>query len=146
MAQQRSEVRFEETEMKQRLEEIRSSGEMEVAGETHIEDDVIASIASVAASQVEGISSLGKSSITRSISERFGAEGRSKGVEVEAGKKEAIIDLTLRVIYGFSIPQIVIEVRKKVAQALWEYTGLIAREINVEIAGIEFPERMSRVE
>ncbi len=146
MAQQRSEVRFEETEMKQRLEEISKAGEMEVGGETHIEDDVIASIASIAASQVEGVSSLGRSSITRSISERFGAEGRSKGVEVEAGKKEAIIDLTLRVIYGFSIPQIVIDVRKKVAQALWDYTGLVAREINIEIADIEFPERVSRVE
>jgi uncharacterized alkaline shock family protein YloU len=58
------------------------------------------------------------------------------------GTKEAIIDLTLNVIYGFSIPNVIIEVRKKVASRLLELCGLIAKEISVKVVGIEFPERM----
>ena len=61
---------------------------------------------------------------------------------VEQGKKEAILDLSIQVVYGFSIPQIVIEVRKKVGASLLEMAGLIAKEVNINITGIAFPERM----
>lgn len=114
-----------------------------IAGETSIHDDVIASIAGVAAKEVQGVASLGASSMRRSLAESVGgAERRARGVMVEAGKKEAILDLTLRVIYGFSIPKVVDEVRWVVATRLQEMTGLIAKEINISIVGIEFPERM----
>jgi uncharacterized alkaline shock family protein YloU len=114
-----------------------------IPGETAIEDEVIASIAGVAAREVEGVSSLGTSSIRRTLAERLaGTEARSRGVEVEAGKKEAILDLTVNVIYGFSIPDVVDQVRSTVAKRLEEMTGLVAKEINVSVVGIEFPERM----
>ncbi len=114
-----------------------------IPGETAIDDEVIASIAGVAAREVDGVASLGTSSIRRSLAERLaGTEGRSRGVEVEAGKKEAILDLTLNVVYGFSIPDVVDQVRATVANRLREMTGLVTKEINVSIVGIEFPERM----
>jgi uncharacterized alkaline shock family protein YloU len=114
-----------------------------IAGETSIHDDVIASIAGVAAKEVQGVASLGATSMRRSLAESVGgAEKRARGVMVEAGKKEAILDLTLRAIYGFSIPKVVEEVRWVVATRLQEMTGLIAKEINISIVGIEFPERM----
>ena len=138
-----SEERVREEEMRHRLEEIAKVEEFVVAGETTIEDDVIASIAGVAAKEVEGVASLGKSSIRRTLAERIaGAPERARGVEVEVGKKEAIVDLTLNVIYGFNIPKIIIDVRKRVAARLLDLAGLIAKEINVDVTGIEFPERM----
>ena len=130
-------------EMKEKLEEIARIEEIIVGGETTIEDEVLAAIAGVAAKEVEGVSSLGTSSIRRILAERLGgAQQRARGVEVESGRKEAIVDLTLNIIYGFSIPTIVIGVRKKVAARLLEIAGLIAKEINVSVVGIEFPERM----
>jgi uncharacterized alkaline shock family protein YloU len=138
-----AEDKITEKEMKARLEEIEKAEEFVVAGETTIDDEVIASIAGVAAKEVEGVASLGTSSIRRTVVERLGrAEERARGVEVEAGKKEAIVDLTVNVIYGFSIPKIIIEVRRKVAYRLLEMVGLVAKEINVNVVGIEFPERM----
>ena len=117
--------------------------EEELKGETIIRDEVVASIVGLAAKEVEGVASLGATSIRRSIREVLGgAEKKARGVEVEAGKKEAIVDLALNVIYGFSIPNIIIEVRKKVAARLLDLCGLVAKEINVSVAGIEFPERM----
>ncbi len=125
-------------------EQIMGKGkEAQIAGETTIEDNVLASIAGLAAREVEGVASLGTSSVTSGLAERFsGKDSRGRGVAVESGKKEAILDLTLKVIYGFSIPKIVAEVRQRVAERLMEMTGLMAKEINVKVVDIEFPERM----
>jgi len=118
-------------------------------GETVIEDEVIASIVGAAAREVEGVANLGKSSIRRSLTKRLAGtpEKTRFGVEVEVGEKEAVIDLDLDVIYGVYIPQIVSGVREKVASRLLELTGLVAKEINVHIVGIEFPnEKRSKKE
>ena len=136
-------VQITDVEMTTKLAELEKQTEYVVGGETTIEDEVIAAIAGMAAQQVEGVASLASTSMRRSIARAFGAEEkRAKGVKVEAGKKEVIIDLKLVVIYGFSIPNVIIEVRKKVAHQLLEMVGLIAKEINVDVASIEFPERM----
>ena len=116
--------------------------EEELKGETIIADEVVASIVGSAAKEVEGVANLGKSSIRRKLTERLvGTPEKSRiGVGVEVGEKEAIVDLDLDVIYGFNIPKIVNEVRKKIASRLLEITGLNAKEINVKVVGIEFPE------
>jgi len=108
-----------------------------------IEDDVVASIAGMAAKEVEGVANLGKSSVRRMVTGAVtGAGGKARhGVSVEVGKKEAIVDLQLDVIYGFNIPNIVTKVREKVAIRLKEITGLIAKEVNVRVVSIEFPEK-----
>lgn len=113
------------------------------AGETIIGDEVVASIAGLAAKEVEGVSSLGKSSVRRAITERLGgAEEKARtGVQVQVGKREAIVDLQLGVIYGFNIPNIVNEVRKKVYSRLMEIAGLVAKEINVQVVSVEIPEK-----
>ncbi|HUS04188.1 MAG TPA: Asp23/Gls24 family envelope stress response protein [Dehalococcoidia bacterium] len=118
-------------------------GEERFVGETIIGDEVVASIAGLAAKEVKGVAGLGKSSVRRALTEHLGgAEDRARmGVQVEVGKTECIVDLQLSVLYGVSIPKIINEVRKQVALRLMEYVGLIAKEINVHAVGIEIPER-----
>ena len=138
-----TENRIKEQEMVTRLAEIEQLSEIEVGGETEINDEVVGAIAGVAAREIEGVSSLGSSSIRRAIAERVGSlEKRARGVGVEAGRKEAILDVDLRVIYGFSIPETVVKVRHNVARRVLELCGLVAKEININVVGIEFPERM----
>jgi len=123
--------------------------EQGVTGETIIGDEVVASIAGIAAKEVKGVASLGKSSIRRALTEHLGgAEERARmGVQVEVGKTECIVDLQLIALYGVSIPHIINEVRKQVALRLMEFVGLIAKEINVRVVGIEVPEKKpSKVE
>ncbi len=140
--------RIKEQEMAARMEDLAKLEEIEVGGETDIQDEVIAAIAGVAAREVEGVASLGTSSIRAAIAERVGGrEERARGVGVEAGRREAILDIDLRVLYGYSIPETVVEVRHNVAARLLTLCGLVAKEINVDVVGIEFPERMpGRVE
>ena len=143
-----SQDRIKEQEMVTRIAEIEQLQEIEVGGETSISDEVIGSIAGVAAREIEGVSSLGTSSIRRAIAERVGGQQqRGRGVAVEAGRREAILDIDLRVVYGFSVPQVVVHVRQNVARRVLELCGLVTKEINISVVGIEFPERMpGRVE
>ena len=140
--------KIKEQEMESRLAELANLEEIEVGGETDIDDEVIAAVAGVAAREIEGVASLGASSIRSTISERVGGrEQRARGVGVEAGRREAILDIDLQVVYGFSIPETVVKVRHNVAHRVLELCGLVTKEINIDVVGIEFPERMlGRVE
>ncbi len=135
-------------EMMPKMDEIRKLEEISVGGATNIEPEVLAAIAGVAAQSVDGVSALGTTSLRRTIRERMGsAERRGRGVDVEVGRREAILDINLRVVYGFSIPKIVMDVRHVVSDRLLNLCGLEAKEINVRVLGIEFPSRMpGRVE
>ena len=108
-------------------------------GDTIIGDEVVASIAGMATQEIDGVGSLGKSAVRRALSGAFAdaAEKARSGVAVEVGKRECLVDLQLNVLYGYSIPNIINEVRKKVAGRLLEFTGLVAKEINVRIVGID---------
>ena len=143
-----TEEKIREQEQTTRLAELEQLQEIEVGGETEINDEVIAAIAGIAAREIEGVASLGTSSIRRTIAERVGAaEGRARGVAVEHGRREAILDIDLRVVYGFSIPDIVVKVRHNVARRVVEMCGLVSKEININVTGIEFPDRLpGRVE
>ena len=142
------EAEIRDTEMEARIAEISNLETIEVVGETEINDDVIGAIAGIAAREIEGVASLGANSIRRTISERVGGgERQSRGVEVEAGRREAILDIDLRVIYGFSVPEIVIKVRQNVARRVLEMCGLVTKEININVTSIEFAEKLpTRVE
>ena len=108
-------------------------------GDTIIGDDVVASIAGLAAQEIDGVGSLGRSAVRRALTGAFAdaAEKARSGVAVEVGKRECIVDLQLNVHYGYSIPSIINDVRKKVAARLLEFTGLIAKEINIRVVGID---------
>ena len=110
-------------------------------GDTIIGDDVVASIAGLAAQEIDGVGSLGRSAVRRALTGAFAdaAEKARSGVAVEVGKRECIVDLQLNVHYGYSIPSIINDVRKKVAARLLEFTGLIAKEINIRVVGIDIP-------
>ena len=137
-----TEDRIKEQEMVPRLAELEKLESIEVGGETAIDDEVIGAVAGVAAREIEGVASLGTSSIRRNIAERVGTrEQRARGVGVEAGRREAILDIDLRIVYGFSIPETVVKVRQNVAQRVLEVCGLVTKEINVNVVGIEFSDR-----
>ena len=137
-----------ELEMIPKLDEIRALEEISVGGITNIQPEVIGAIAGVVTEAVEGISSMGIPSLRRSFQERVGgAERRARGVQVEVGRREVILDISVRVIYGYSIPKTIVGVRHAVADSLLQLCGLLAKEINIKVTGIEFPSRMpGRVE
>ena len=137
------ELTIKELEMMPKIEELSRLEEVHVGGTTNIQPEVIGAIAGVAAQAVEGVASLGTTSLRRTIRERMGgAERKARGIDVEVGRREVILDINLRVIYGYSIPDTVIKVREKVADRLVQLCGLLAKEINISVSGLEFPDRI----
>lgn len=104
-------------------------------GRTYIEDDVIAVIARIAAVQVEGVHSLGESSL-RSIMSRF---SRHRGVEAETGMVEAAVDLEIVVELGHSIKDVAEDMRERVVDAVESMTGRRVVEVNIFVVDVHVP-------
>lgn len=136
------ENKIKEKEMGMKLEWLDSLSEIEVGGETTISDSVVSTIVGVAVQEVDGVAGLGTASVRRSFAKMVGRESKTTGVTSEHGKKEAVADITIKVIYGYNIPKIVIDVRKKITEKLYDICGLITKEVNVTIVGIEFPDKL----
>ena len=113
--------------------------EQAVAGTIHIADDVIEAIVGVAVQGITGVTSMGDKSFHRTLVERVsGKETMGRGIAVEAGQREVIVDIDINVAYACSMPDLATEIRNEVFSQLKKYTGLIAKEINVHIVGIDF--------
>ena len=114
-----------------------------VPGVTEIEGAVIAAIVGHVAGRVEGVERLGAGGIVRAIADtvRSTSANKATGVGVDAGKKEAILDLEVTIAYGHVIPTVVQAIREIIAKELYDLVGLVAKEINVTVVGIEFTNR-----
>lgn len=118
-------------------------------GVTTIADDVVAKLAGHACREVEGVASMGKAFRRLLGRVRPGEELLTQGVNVEVGKKEAAIDVVIVVQYGHAIPTLAQEVRENVIAQVESATGLIVKEVNIEVDDLQFDEDqagVSRVE
>ena len=110
--------------------------ENDKAGEVQIADEVVAIIAGLAATEVEGVSSMA-GNITNELVGKLGMKNLSKGVKVEVLENAVSVELALHMKYGYNIPKACAQVQEKVAQAINSMTGLRVRAVNVRIAGVE---------
>ncbi len=113
-------------------------------GKTTIADVVVSRIAGIAAREVPGVHELvtqGMGGAVTGLAQRVTrADTRSQGVNVEVGVREAAIDLRLTVEYGVSIPQVAEAVRRNIMNRLESMTGLIVKEVNIDVTDLYFPE------
>lgn len=109
--------------------------EAENIGSIKIANEVVAIIASLAASEIEGVAGM-SGGVGSGIAEIL---GHKKGVKVEAGDAECTVDLSVIVEYGVSIPVVAEQIQENVKQAIESMTGLKAIEININIQGVHFP-------
>jgi len=98
-------------------------------------DDVVATIAGLAAVEIEGVASM-CGNIGNGIAELLGKKTITKGVKVEVGKEEAAVDLFLIVEYGATIPSVIDKVQKNVKKSIETMTGLKVVEVNVAVQGV----------
>ena len=113
-------------------------------GSTTISDQVVAKIAGIAAREVDGVEELTPQGLGGTISglanKVSGTQAHDQGVRVQVGQQEANIELAMIVRYGSSIPRIAEAVRSSISSQLLAMTGLRAREINIAVIDIAFPE------
>lgn len=106
-------------------------------GKVEISPEVIEVIASIAASDVEGVASM-RGSFASGVVERLGKKTHGKGVKVELSEAGISIDVYVSMKYGVAIPDVAQKIQDYIRQALLDMTALEATEINVFVVGVQF--------
>lgn len=105
-------------------------------GVVQIADEVVAIIAGLAATEVEGVASMA-GNVTNELVSRLGMKNLSKGVKVTVVENKVNVDLALNLSYGYSIPATSATVQDRVKTAIENMTGLMVEEVNIRIAGVD---------
>lgn len=105
-------------------------------GEIKIADEVVAIIATLAATEVEGVASMA-GNITNELIGKLGMKNLSKGVKVDVLEGIVTVSLALNLKYNYSIVEVSARVQEKVKNAIENMTGLEVADVNIKVAGVE---------
>ena len=105
-------------------------------GDIRVSEEVVAIIAGLAATEVEGVSSMA-GNITNEIVSKLGMKNLSKGIFVEVMDDEIKVDVALNIAYGYAIPEISAKVQEKVKTSVENMTGLTVAVVNIRIASVD---------
>jgi uncharacterized alkaline shock family protein YloU len=105
-------------------------------GTIRIHKNVIASIASLAAMEIEGVKRIG-GNFKNGLTELLGKNIFSM-VKVEIIKNEEVkVEVPIVAKYGFNLPELANKVQENIRMNLEKMTNLLIKEINVNIQGVE---------
>ena len=105
-------------------------------GIVKIHKNVISSISSIAATEIEGVKRVGKD-LKSGLLELVGQKSFS-AIKVDISKNEEVkVEIPLIIKYGYNIPDIASRVQENVRQALEKMSNLSIKDINVNVQGIE---------
>lgn len=105
-------------------------------GAVQIADEVVAIIAGLAATEVDGVASMA-GNVTNELVSKLGMKNLSKGVKVSVIDGKVNVSLALNLSYGYSIPATSSKVQDRVKTAIENMTGLEVVEVNIRIAGVD---------
>jgi len=109
--------------------------ELHESGQINIAEEVIASIASIATSEVEGLADVKHGAIADIVG-IFG--GRQKGVEVRLDEDEMVhVSLKVTVAYGHPIHEVARRIQQKVTEDIKSMTGLDVYGVDVYVKDLK---------
>ena len=101
-----------------------------------ISNDVVAVIAGVAVSEVQGVAGMA-GGFAGGITEVFsGKKNLAKGIKADINEGKAKLDVNIIVEYGSRIPDVAFEIQNRVKKAVENMTGLVVEEVNVHVQGV----------
>lgn len=118
---------------------------LDAEGHVSISNDVVATIAAIAAKSVDGVSDM-LNSLTGGFAEFLGKKNPAKGVKVTITERDVKIDMSVIVKYGVKIPDVAWEVQEKTKSEVEAMTGLNVVAVNVNIDGIDMAEEKTEPE
>lgn len=108
-------------------------------GTVKIANDVVAMIAGLAATEINGVSAIVGHSANELMS-KVGMKRQIKGVKVDIIEKTVSVEIAVYLDYGFNIPTTCKKVQEKVKNAVETMTGLEVADVNIRIVGINMAE------
>jgi uncharacterized alkaline shock family protein YloU len=122
--------------------EIEKNGcttEVDELGTVKIANDVVAMIAGLAATEVDGVSAM-VGNITNEIMGKVGMKKKTKGVKIDIREGNVSVDLAVTLEYGYNITTTSNKVQEKVKSAIETMTGFNVSDVNIRIVGIKMAE------
>ena len=102
----------------------------ESMGTIQISEDVVASIATSACLEVEGVGGLMNANVTDYMT--------AKGIRVEMHGEGIVVNLFILLRYGCAVSEVAQKVQSSVFAALEGMTGFQVNAVNVHVGGISF--------
>jgi uncharacterized alkaline shock family protein YloU len=97
-------------------------------------EEVVATIAGLAAREVEGIHSLGRWRLIP-----FG-DNPTRGIDAEVGQQQAALDLDVVIEYGSNLREVATALRAKIASEVDKMAGRQVVEVNINVVGLHVPD------
>lgn len=105
-------------------------------GAIHISQDVIATIAAIAVSEVEGVYAVGSSQVG-DIAEFFGKKNSAKAVRLTVNENDELaLECNVIALYGYSVVELAKNVQENVCSAIESMTALKVASVDINICGI----------
>ena len=112
-------------------------------GSVHISEEVIASIAALAATEVEGVCGL-SANLGSDIAEMLGKKNLGRGVKITIHGDTVSVDCYVVALFGYSVIDIAKNVQERVTTAVESMTGAKVSGVNVDICGITLPKESKK--
>lgn len=109
-------------------------------GKVEISPEVIEVIASIAATEVEGVAAM-RGSFATGVAERLGRRNHGKGVKVDLKEEGITIDVYVVLQYGVSIPEVGQKIQDNICQTLRTMTSLEISAANIHVVGVQFEQK-----
>jgi uncharacterized alkaline shock family protein YloU len=122
--------------MEEKIEKNGYTTEVDGIGTVKIANDVVAMIAGLAATEVEGVSAM-VGNIPNEIMGKVGMKKKTKGVKIDIHDGNVSVDLAVTLEYGYNITTTSNKVQEKVKSAIETMTGFVVSEVNIRIVGIK---------
>lgn len=101
--------------------------------------EVVATIAGLAATEVDGVASMSSpSSGFADMFTRKNTRNFTKGVRIDLDGNKVTVDITIVVDYGSPVPDVARNIQENVKKAIETMSGLDVRSVDVHVSGISF--------
>lgn len=101
--------------------------------------DVVATIAGLAATEVEGVASMSSpSSGLADMFSRRNSRNFTKGVRIDLDGNMVTVDITIVVEYGSPVPDVARGIQENVKKAIETMSGLTVHSVDVHVSGVSF--------
>jgi uncharacterized alkaline shock family protein YloU len=105
-------------------------------GDVQIADEVVAMVAALAATEVDGVAAMA-GNITNDLISKLGMKNLSKGVKVDVLEGVVTVSLALTLKYNYNIMDVSKKVQDRVKTAIENMTGLQVADVNIKVAGVQ---------
>ena len=112
-----------------------------IKGELFFEDKVIQKIIGIALDEIDGLLTIDGGFFSNIAGKLVNTDNTTSGVDVEVGKKQVAVDLSIEAEYGKDVTTIYDKMKQVISNEVKKMTGLDVIEINVNVVDVKTKEQ-----